>query len=148
MVVVAIALVMTTTILWVEDVEGLPALFDVLILGVALAVAAVPEGLRRRLALRPSLHLTRPGTLTKNEMTVRVLITAGSSRIRAVSTTGVRDNGVGGVGLALLCLRGQLGALATRIEQTIRPRDGCAGVTQHVGDTRHRRFPWHLFAAD
>ena len=45
LVVVAIALVMIVTILVVEDVQGLPALFDVLILGVALAVAAVPEGL-------------------------------------------------------------------------------------------------------
>ncbi len=45
LVVVAIALVMIVTILIVEDVQGLPALFDVLILGVALAVAAVPEGL-------------------------------------------------------------------------------------------------------
>jgi Ca2+-transporting ATPase len=31
------------TILLVEDVRGFSALFDVLILGVALAVAAVPE---------------------------------------------------------------------------------------------------------
>jgi Ca2+-transporting ATPase len=45
MVVVAIAVVMIATILLVEDVRGLAGLFDVLILGVALAVAAVPEGL-------------------------------------------------------------------------------------------------------
>src|SRR5262245_20515228 len=44
-VVVAIAVVMIATIVAVEDVEGAAALFDVLILGVALAVAAVPEGL-------------------------------------------------------------------------------------------------------
>jgi Ca2+-transporting ATPase len=45
LVVVAIAVLMIVTIVVVEDVRGLAALFDVLILGVALAVAAVPEGL-------------------------------------------------------------------------------------------------------
>ena len=44
-VVVVIAVVMIATILLVEDVRGFSAMFDVLILGVALAVAAVPEGL-------------------------------------------------------------------------------------------------------
>ena len=36
---------MIATILLVQDVRGAAAIFDVLILGVALAVAAVPEGL-------------------------------------------------------------------------------------------------------
>ena len=45
LIVVAIAVVMIVTIVVVEDVRGVGALFDVLILGVALAVAAVPEGL-------------------------------------------------------------------------------------------------------
>ena len=44
-IVVVIAVVMIATIIVVEDVRGFSALFDVLILGVALAVAAVPEGL-------------------------------------------------------------------------------------------------------
>src|SRR5262245_33629184 len=43
-VVIVIAIVMIVTIVVVEHVRGLSALFDVLILGVALAVAAVPEG--------------------------------------------------------------------------------------------------------
>ena len=43
--VLAIAVVMIATIIVVEEVRGFRALFDVLILGVALAVAAVPEGL-------------------------------------------------------------------------------------------------------
>jgi P-type Ca2+ transporter type 2C len=44
-IVVAIAVVMIGTIVLVEHVQSAAALFDVLILGVALAVAAVPEGL-------------------------------------------------------------------------------------------------------
>ncbi len=101
--VVAIAVAMICTIVLVSEVRSVSQFFNVLIFGIALAVAAVPEGLPaivtavlsigvqrmakknaiiRRLSAVETLGSAtviasdKTGTLTRNEMTVRRVVTA------------------------------------------------------------------------
>jgi P-type Ca2+ transporter type 2C len=157
LVVIAIALVMIVTIVIVEDVRGAAALFDVLILGVALAVAAVPEGPPavvtavssigvQRMARRNAIvrHLAavetlgsatviasdKTGTLTKNEMTVRIVVTA-SGRVTFegsgyAPSGAVRREGGGPID----------GPLHTELERALAVAERANNATVHERDGR------------
>ena len=124
--VVLIALVTMATIWLVSDVRTLQDAVTVLLLGVSLAVAAVPEGLPAILSVVLSLGVQRmarrqaivkrlssvetlgsasvicsdkTGTLTRNEMTVQRVVTAsGSARISGVGYAPVGEIGTSGGG--------------------------------------------------
>ncbi|MFA7588355.1 MAG: HAD-IC family P-type ATPase, partial [Novosphingobium sp.] len=110
--VLVIALIVIATILAISDINGIGDLVTVLLLGVSLAVAAVPEGLPAILSLVLALGVQRmaahnavvknlssvetlgaatvicsdkTGTLTRSEMTVQRVITAsGESHVTGV----------------------------------------------------------------
>ncbi|WOQ17798.1 cation-translocating P-type ATPase [Raineyella sp. W15-4] len=105
-IVIGIAVVVMVTIVLVNDVRTPAALVDVLLLGVSLAVAAVPEGLpailsvvlaigvqqlaRHRAVVKQLSSVEtlgsasvicsdKTGTLTRNEMTIQRLVTASGT---------------------------------------------------------------------
>jgi magnesium-transporting ATPase (P-type) len=110
--VVAIATVVVVTILLLSDIQGVGDIVPVLLLGVSLAVAAVPEGLPAILSLVLALGVQRmakhraivkklssvetlgsatviasdkTGTLTRAEMTIeRVVTVSGGTRVTGV----------------------------------------------------------------
>jgi P-type Ca2+ transporter type 2C len=139
-IVLVIAAVVVATILFVEGIRDFAVFLDVLIFGVALAVAAVPEGLPaivtttlalgvRRMAGRNSIVRKLPavetlgsatviasdktGTLTKNEMTVRTVVTA-SGRVDITGTGYAPEGELRHEGKPL-----QEPALRTEVERTL-----------------------------
>ena len=156
-VVLAIAAIMIVTIILVEDVHGLPGILDVLILGVALAVAAVPEGLPavvtavlsigvQRMAKRNAIvrHLAavetlgsasviasdKTGTLTRNEMTVRVVVTA-SGRVSFAGSGYAPEGEVQRDGGGSLD-----GPLRAELERSLAAADLANNATVHEEDGR------------
>jgi P-type Ca2+ transporter type 2C len=156
-IVIIIAVVVVVTIVLVEGMRDPAAILDVLIFGVALAVAAVPEGLPaivtttlalgvRRMAGRNAIVRKLPavetlgsatviasdktGTLTKNEMTVRTVVTA-SGRVDITGTGYAPEGELLHEGKPL-----QEPALRTEVERTLIAADRANNAVLQERDGR------------
>jgi Ca2+-transporting ATPase len=149
-IVLVIAAVVVVTIILVDNVRDLAGIINVLILGVALAVAAVPEGLTaivtavlalgvQRMAARHAIVRRLPavetlgsatviasdktGTLTRNEMTVRTVVTASGR----VDLTGTGYDPTGDISQDGHAITNE--ALRTEVQRTLSAADRANNAT-------------------